>query len=194
MIKAIIFDCFGVLTKDLWKEFCGSLPSGDVVHAAQELNHQHDAGAISLKEFLNKVHQVTGHEPKLIEELYVDRQPSKNTQLLDYIRLLKKEYKIGMLSNVSSNWVREHFLTPEEQKLFNAMVFSFEVGTTKPDPRMYRVILEKLGVKPEEAVFTDDARHYCDAARQLGMEAIWYEDFPSFKKQLENLLAAGPDN
>jgi len=85
-------------------------------------------------------------------------------------------------------------LTPEEQKLFDAMVFSFETGTTKPDPRIYKTILEKLDVKPEQAVFTDDARHYCDAARQLGMEAIWYEDLPSFKRQLEKLLAAVSDN
>ena len=193
MIKAIIFDCFGVLTQDGWKAFVEDLPDEAAKETARYLNHQYDAGLISLERFLEGVKKATGRDYDIINSAR-SSEGAKNVHLIEYIRQLKKKYKVGILSNVATNWVRDYLLTPEEQKLFDAMVFSFETGTSKPDPRIYKTILEKLDVKPEQAVFTDDARHYCDAARQLGMEAIWYEDLPSFKRQLEKLLAAVSDN
>jgi len=189
MIKAIIFDCFGVLTQDGWKAFLEDLHDETAKETARYLNHQYDAGLISLEKFLEGVKKATGRDYDIINSAR-SSEGAKNTDLIEYIRELKKQYKIGILSNVATNWVRDYLLTAEEQKLFDAMVFSFEAGTTKPDPRIYEAILEKLGVIPEEAVFTDDARHYCDAARQLGMKSILYVDFPSFKQQLEESLAS----
>lgn len=194
MVKAIIFDCFGVLTKDLWREFTESLLPGEGVRKAKELNHRYDAGLISLEEFIQAVHEATGHDPQLVETVFTNTKPLKNTELLDYIRELKRNYKIGMLSNIATNWVRDHFLTPEEQKLFDTMVFSFEVGTTKPDPRIYEVALHNLGVEPHETVFIDDVERYCLAAEALGMKAVWYKNFPHMKTELEQILSAGADN
>jgi epoxide hydrolase-like predicted phosphatase len=193
MIKAIIFDCFGVLTQDGWKAFVEDLPDEDAKETARKLNHQYDAGLISLEKFLAGVKKATGRDYDIINSAR-SSEGTKNIQLIGYIRELKKKYKIGILSNVATNWVRDYLLAKDEQALFEAMVFSFEAGTTKPDPKIYLTILEKLDVKPEEAVFTDDARHYCEAASQLGMRAIWYEDFESFREQLEKILAASADN
>jgi epoxide hydrolase-like predicted phosphatase len=193
MIKAIIFDCFGVLTQDGWKVFLDSLNDEAAKASARSLNHQYDAGQISLEKFLEGVKQATGRDYDIINSAR-SSEGAKNTVLIEYIRQLKQDYKIGILSNVATNWVRDYLLTEDEQALFDTMVFSFEAGTTKPDPKIYQTVLEQLDVKPEEAVFTDDAHHYCEAARQLGMKAILYEDFDSFKRQLEPLLTAGPDN
>src|SRR5438132_11992050 len=131
MIKAIIFDCFGVLTADKWKEFVVTLPD-EQRQPARDLNHAYDAGTINEDDFIDKVKELTGRNPGEVENLTED-EIGKNTQLLDYVRQLKKKYKIGLLSNVATNWVRDYFLTEEEQKLFDAMVFSFEAKVTKPD-------------------------------------------------------------
>jgi len=77
------------------------------------------------------------------------------------------------------------------------MVFSFEIGATKPKPQAYEAILTKLAVKPKDAVFIDDQPHYCESARAVGMQAIRYEDFEQMKAELEKILAAnhtGPNN
>ncbi|MDB5185652.1 MAG: HAD-superfamily hydrolase, subfamily variant 3 [Candidatus Saccharibacteria bacterium] len=194
MIKSIIFDCFGVLTTDTWRAFLDSLPADADFDRARELNRQRDAGLITTDDFLEQIEQLTGRRPQAVE-LQVTSDVIKNTALLNYIRELKKSgYKIGMISNIATNWVREKFLTPEEQALFDDMVFSYEIGTTKPDPHIFEVAYERLGVSPDHAVFIDDVDTYCEAARSLGMQAIVYHDFTQMKQELERVLAADSDN
>lgn len=194
MIKAIIFDCFGVLTTDLWKEFCATLPSDEIIQKAKDLNHQYDAGQISLEQFIREVNQVTGRGPEVIKKIFTNDDSEKNEKLLDYIGQLKRNYKLGILSNVATSWVVDYFLSPEEQKLFDTMVFSFQLGYGKPDAQIYKEALKKLKVQPDEAIFIDDNDRYCEAARQLGIQAIWYQDFPQMKEELQKILAAVPDN
>lgn len=188
MIKAILFDNFGVLTiTDLWKEFCASLPP-EQLQPARDLNHAYDAGHISKQEFNNEIEKLTGKRPLRVEETSGDKV-HKNKPLINYISTLKPKYKIGLLSNIATNWIREKFLTPEEQTLFNAMIFSYEIGVTKPDVRAFEIACNKLGVQLNEAVMIDDIERYCNIAKDLGMKTIVYKDFPSMKQQLEQLLS-----
>ena len=188
MIKAIVFDCFGVLTADSWRAFCDSLSETVDVNAARDLNHQMDAGLLPRDDFAILVAQITGKTPQFVMDL-ISNESSKNTQLLSYIVNLKPKYKIGLLSNVSSNWIRDSFLTVEERALFDQMVFSFDVGMTKPNPRMFELVCERLGVGAEQAIMVDDVIHYCEAAIAVGMKAINYTEFNKFKTELESILA-----
>ena len=52
---------------------------------------------------------------------------------------------------------------------FDTIVLSFEVGLRKPDPAIYRVGLDRLGVTADRAVFVDDQPDYCDGAAALGI-------------------------
>lgn len=187
MIKAIIFDFFGVLTSDLWREFIDGLPSTADVKRARELNHQYDAGLINLDEFLSQVEEATGQRPQLVEKL-LDNETTKNTALLDYIVELKSNYKIGLISNIGTDWITSKFLNTQEQALFDDMVFSYMVGTTKPDPEIYTMACERLGVEPEQTVFIDDIAEYCEASRGVGMQAIHYRSFKQLKADLESVL------
>ena len=71
---------------------------------------------------------------------------------------------------------------------FDVLVWSFQLGIAKPDPAIYRYVLEKLGTRAEETLFLDDKRVNIDAARALGMGAI---EFTTIQKLREDLLAAG---
>lgn len=186
MIKAIIFDCFGVLTTDIWKEFVQSLPE-EQQEPARELNRAHDRNAISLQDFTHAVYELTGSEPKTIESL-ISADMEKNEKLLDYIRELSQNYKIGLVSNVGSNWIRERFLNDSEQALFDEFILSYEVGLIKPEPEIYNLAASRLGVEPEECVFIDDGEMNCHGAEAVGMKAILYSSFAKFKPELERLL------
>src|SRR5579871_508803 len=185
MIKAVIFDCFGVLTKDWWLEFCSSLPAGPVLDQAKELNHQYDAGQLNLKEFVEKLHEVTGKEARPIEGIFTKPEVVRNVQVFDYIKELKKKYKIGLISNIGTTWITDHFMSDEEQALFDSMVMSFEAGTTKPDPRIYKLAAKRLGVEPEECIFIDDQPGYVAAALGVGMKAVAYKGFDQMKSEVE---------
>ncbi len=184
MIRAIIFDCFGVLAKNgTLEQFYQTLPSDIDYAALHAINHQYDAKQITKQEFLYRMRDLTGHEPEMLEEL-VDTKSLKNTALLRYIRELKSSYKIGLLSNIATDWVRESFLTPEEQELFDEMVFSYEVGITKPNPEIFEIICSRLAVSPDEAFFVDDIDSNVAGAKQAGLQAVRYQDLAQLKQAI----------
>lgn len=192
MIKAIIFDCFGVLTADNWHAFSSQLPEG-IKQKARALNHEYDEGKITYNEFVEGVSEVTGAGRTAVEQS-LQTGTAKNKKLLDYtVDLKRRGFKIGLISNVATNWIEEEFLTDDEQRLFDTMVLSYKEGVTKPHPNIYKTALEKLGVEPGQAVFIDDIDRYCEAAREQGMKAIIYKDFEQMKRELESLLANSKD-
>jgi epoxide hydrolase-like predicted phosphatase len=185
-IKAVIFDCFGVLTADKWHEFRLSLPAEQQADAS-DLNQQYCRGMITKDAFLSSVAELTGRDASFTREL-IDNEDTKNHQLLDYIRELKPHYKIGLLSNVATPWITDTFLTSDEQALFDAFVFSYEARLTKPDPRIYQLMADRLAVQPEQCIFIDDIARYCQAARDIGMQAITYRNFIQLRQELDNVL------
>jgi epoxide hydrolase-like predicted phosphatase len=80
--------------------------------------------------------------------------------------------------------------------LFDDVVDSSYVGVRKPDPAIYRLSLERLGVSPAEAVFLDDAPGNVEGARAVGIASVLIghqrSDVPAALAEIEALLAAGP--
>lgn len=189
MIRALWFDCFGVLArKGTWDDFKASLPADIDYAAIQQLHDQLDSGTLSQDDFLQQMHDLTGHEPELIEEVL---QPNslKNYGLLRYItKLRQKKYQTGIISNIATDWVRQEFLTLEEQALFDAMVFSYEVGVTKPHPEIFQAACDQLNAQPDECVFIDDSAFNAAGARDFGMTAIEYQSLEQLKEQLASII------
>ena len=66
----------------------------------------------------------------------------------------------------------------------DGIVLSGEVGVTKPDPAIYRIVLERAGVEAERAVFLDDSPINVDGARAVGMPAILFTDATQARRDL----------
>src|SRR6202040_4121202 len=86
------------------------------------------------------------------------------------LRELKPHYKLGLLSNTQEiemeSWIGEvHGLTD----IFDVVVASAAVGMAKPEPGIYTLAIEELGVKPEEALFIDDLLRNTAVAESLGI-------------------------
>jgi putative hydrolase of the HAD superfamily len=190
MIKAIIFDCFGVLATDDWLPFKHAHFGSDRAKfdQASDLNQQANAGFISYQQFVTDIAALARVSEAEVQKVLRSNQP--NRFLFELITSLQGRYKIGMLSNSASDWLTDIF-TKQQLGLFDETILSYEVGMAKPDPRIYALATEKLGVEPEECVFIDDQERYCTAATEVGMQAIAYTDFDDFKLQLEKLLAQG---
>ena len=188
MIKAIIFDCFGVLTSDGWLPFAEKYFGHDrtLKDQARDLNKQVDSGLISYDSFVEQVALMAAVD---LSEAYraIDNNVP-NDELFGYIEHLKKHYKIGLLSNAGANWLNELF-APEQVALFDAVALSFEMGVTKPHESAYEVICKRLGISPKEAVFVDDIERYVTGARDIGMKGIWYKDVAQLRRELDALLA-----
>jgi epoxide hydrolase-like predicted phosphatase len=194
VIKAVIFDCFGVLTTEAYDLFRDKY-LGDNEPKRQTANKAMDdlnMGLIVYDDFLEELSKVSGLMTSEVEATLSKNQP--NAPLFDYIReRLKPEYKIGMLSNAGSDWTSKIF-KPEDVGLFDSIILSFQIGVIKPDARAYEFATQRLDVKPQECVFIDDREKYCEGARAVGMQAVLYDDLPKMKVALEKALAAGSDN
>lgn len=172
MIRAVIFDCFGVLATGTWSEFCERHFADDETKRvlARDLNRASDGGYITDAEYYGELAMLAGIEPD-----EVARQLREgivlNAELFGYVSRLRPDYKIGLLSNVGSDWLYENF-TEDQLALFDAKVLSHDSGYVKPDSRAYELIAERLGVQPEECVFVDDMEHNVAGAQAVGMQAV----------------------
>lgn len=105
------------------------------------------------------------------------------------VALLEKLKRAGYPLYGLSNWSAEKFHLVRPKYTFfdwlDAYIISGDVKITKPDPRIYHLLLEKIGKPPEQCVFIDDSETNIVAARQLGFDAIHFLD----AAQLEHALA-----
>jgi len=186
MIKAIIFDCFGVLTTDGWLPVKQRLFGHDpaLFEKAGELNMRSDTGAIGYQAFLHGVAKLASRPVSEIRHAIENNVA--NGPLFDYIKTLKPTYKIGLLSNAAENWLDELF-SKEQLEPFDAVSLSCESGFVKPDKRAYETIANQLGELPKDCLLIDDQERYCDGARQAGMSAVLYKNLADLKQQLQKV-------
>ena len=97
-----------------------------------------------------------------------------DTALVAYIRTLRPRYQTGIISNAMPGLL--DLLTGKHPiaDAFDVIIGSGDVHVAKPDPAIYRLALEKLGRRPEEAIFIDDSARNVEGARAVGMQAIHY--------------------
>jgi putative hydrolase of the HAD superfamily len=108
--------------------------------------------------------------------------------LLDFMRGLRKQYKVGLISNAWSG-LHPWIVDKKFEDIFDAMIISADVGVAKPDARIFRIALEKLGVTPEESVFLDDSPDNVAGARAVGMQAIHFVRPEQALNELNQVLA-----
>lgn len=94
---------------------------------------------------------------------------------------------------LTNNWVTEDQSSMKERvpvlaELFDIVIESWVVGLRKPDPRIYELVCEKLGVAPTEAVFLDDLGVNLKPARAMGMTTIKVADAETALAELEAVL------
>ena len=180
MIKAIIFDCFGVLVISSYEPFKKRYFGDDQEKISKftEVEDQSSRGEITLEQAYAGFAELAGISfEQCAKEL---SQNPRNAELLGYIKNeLKPRLKISMLSNVAKDRTQELFL-PEDMALFDDIVLSFQVGLAKPDPRIFTMAANRLGVNPNECLFIDDLAKYLEGAEKTGMKTLQYENFQKF--------------
>ncbi|MEO5691307.1 MAG: HAD-IA family hydrolase [Candidatus Saccharimonadales bacterium] len=178
VIKAIIFDCFGVLTSEQWIPFRRRhFHTDDARDFAQRMMGELVTGKIAQHEFVSTIAEEGNVAEDDVRESLSGSSPDK--ELFTWIAEHKSSHKISMLSNAGSNMLDTLF-TPEQLIVFDDIVLSYEVGLAKPDIAIFRLAADRLGLRPDECLFVDDKASFCDAARRTGMMSIRYEDYHQF--------------
>lgn len=186
MIKSIIFDFFGVICPDLyWTWLKVRVPDLESQRDYfQKLSDRLDLGEISPEEFIKTLSEKTDVVekdvvPQMFEALVIDEP------LISLIKELKKTYKIGLLSNSNSHFIDQILTEHNLGDLFDAKIISEKVGFIKPQPEIFKIALDQLNSKPEEAIFVDDREGHAKAAEKVGIEGLVFKDAKILREELK---------
>ena len=196
-MKGLLVDFGGVLTTNVFesfREFCRE--EGLDADAFLELMREDEdaradlraveTGKLDEQEFGRRLALRLGLEEDdgLIDRLFARIQP--DGRMVAAVKQARAAgVKTGLLSNSmgAGRYDRDSF-----PQLFDAVVISGEVGLHKPQPEIFELAAERVGLPPEECVFVDDLRENCAGAEEVGMTAVLHRGADSTLPELERLL------
>ena len=186
MIRALIFDCFGVLYRDNLSMLYDAVPT-ESHPAMQDIIHATDHGFLSRDEYYEKIAELAGISITDVKAIEL-RQHQRDESMIAYTQTFKPEYKIGLLSNIDSGTMAKLFPEPKRSELFDAFVISGDVGIVKPTLEIFEIAAHRLGLLPEECVMIDDLPKNVDAAKQVGMHGVLFTTQRNLEQRLGELL------
>jgi len=204
MIEAVIWDFGGVFTASPFEAFERyerekGIPVG-VIRKINSTNHENNAWAMFERsaidfagfdaafaaEALALGFQIPGRD--VVGLLAGDFRP----EMIAALRRIKTRFKTGCITNnvpadVSGGGTAAHrsIYAREIMEMFDIVIESSKIGIRKPDPRIYQMMCEKLGVKPDACVYLDDLGGNLKPARAMGMTTIKVQSGPQAIAELE---------
>lgn len=197
-IKTVIFDVGGVLlrTEDrrprtmladafgmTYEALENLVFNGKRGHAAQ----RGDIRAAEQWEFVRETLQLKADEVESVRNTFFSGDVL-DRDLVDFVRSLKPDFQTAIITNAFDDArpaLTDRFNLGE---VFDPIIVSAEEGMMKPDPRIYRIALERCGVAAAEAVFVDDFPHNIKGAQEVGMHTVWFRDREQAIADLSALL------
>ena len=198
-IKAIIWDMGGVILKTYFPEHRVQLADrfGMTRERLEEIVFESDTskmaevGMITRKEHQQNIKELLNLKDTEIEDFFNEFWAGDriDEEIIEFIKSIRTKYLVGLLSNAwpntRMNVSNEHY---DFFDIFDATIFSAEVGFAKPDPKMYNLILSKLGVSAEEALFIDDFKENIEGAKNVGLNTIHFNNTETVLNQLKDML------
>ena len=198
MIKNIVFDFGGVVVdwnpRHLYRKVFKSEEEMEYFLSEvcnQKWNCQQDSKrtfAEGIAELVPKFPQYE-HEIRIYFDRWVEMLGEEYPASAKFKKILRAEgYRLYGLSN----WSIETFPQAEAKCTFmkdlDGMVVSGYEGVQKPDERIYKILLERYNLRPEETVFFDDLIENVIAARELGIHGILFKDAEQAERDLNALV------
>lgn len=199
MIKALILDIGGVVLPfaewqwhDQKWEALLNLQPGEIQRRIWRSEKASLAvtGEVTFPEFMDWLGAELGLTKSQLTEWNDDQNSlvQYDHEVAEWLRSLRPKYRVAFLSNDWSNG-REENRRLRLDELADLMVISSEEGVAKPDPRIYELTLNRLGVTASEALFVDDRPENVEPAVRLGMEGIISHNPKQMMREVNDVLA-----
>jgi 2-haloacid dehalogenase len=197
-IKAIIFDFGNVLLewnpRNVYKRYFPGDPEGMELFFKEvdfmNWNLQQDKGR-PFAEGVAILSQQFPHHSHLIQAYHDHWVDSVGGSIAGTVRILKQLKQAGYSLYGLSNWSAETF--PYARKkydfldLLDDIVISGEVGHIKPDPEIFQIMLEKVGLPAQECLFIDDSLTNINQAQKMGFATIHFQSPEQLETNLREL-------
>jgi epoxide hydrolase-like predicted phosphatase len=202
-IRAVAFDVGGVLMRagpfsdfeEAWQKRLG-ITQAEFSQALASVDPDGLAftGRLSLTQF--KARHATalglpaGEADEFMAEMWAMSSGELNAELAAYAASLRPRYSTAILSDAIDGSRRWNQARYGFDQLVDVIIYSYEVGLAKPDPRIYRLLCDRLAVSPGEVVFLDDRPENVKGASELGIHALLHESTAQSIKAVDALLAS----
>ena len=194
MTRAVVFDLGGVLIdwnpRYLYRRLLPDAASVEAFLAevcTADWNHQQDAGR-TVAEAVAELSRRHPDRTELIAAYYGRWEEMLGGALDGAVAILEELDAARVPLYALTNWSRETFPIARRRfqflERFRGIVVSGEEGAAKPDPRIYRALLERYRLEPGGTLFIDDVARNVEAARSVGMESILYSSPAQLRREL----------
>jgi epoxide hydrolase-like predicted phosphatase len=185
-IQGIVFDIGGVLefNPDLgipakWETKLGLKP-GEMNERLIDVWRGGSIGTISEAEVHQQISEIMGIPAdqviEFMEDTWVEYVGTLNLELAEFFRNLRPRYKTAILSNSFVGAREREQSAYHFDEMCDFIIYSHEVGMSKPDPRIYQLTCQRLGLHPSEVIFVDDREAAITAACELGIHGVLFID------------------
>lgn len=184
MKKTIIFDMGMVLVDFRWKALLGELgyvgPEADMIGKAvfeSPFWEEFDRGVWEDQKILSSMKEAKPEAAEAIDNIWKPDNFKDVCAPFDYSeQLLKQLHEAGCKIYILSNYGKTLFSLDKEKftflKYVDGGVISAKVKQMKPDADIYQTLIQKYDIIPSDAVFFDDRKENCEAAREQGIAAV----------------------
>lgn len=197
--RGLILDFGGVVTTDLYAEMSAfSVREGLAPDAIARVLRDDpegrkafgavEAGEITQREYEVIIGRLLGVDDHgLLARALSGLRP--RPEVLDLIRRARAVgIRVGLLSNSLGEGEYDPYEGYDLDDIFDAVVISGETGLRKPDPAIYLIATEQLGVVPRECVYADDTAANLPPAEELGMATVHFTDAATGIAEISRLL------
>jgi len=198
-MKGLLVDFGGVLTTNVFESFRAFCEDEGLDPEAIKRLFREDKralecvrglerGELSEEGFAERFGELLELEPErrggLVERMFRHIQPDE--QMLEALRRARAQgVRTGLISNSMGAGRYDRSRFPE---LFDGVVISGDEGMHKPEPGIYVLGCERVGLPPADCVFVDDLRQNCEGAEAVGMTAVLHRGAAKTVPRLEELL------
>ena len=195
-IKAVIFDWGGVLIENptegilrYCREVLG-IGTGCMLAAYRKLIPYFQEGKISEQEFWKGLRRRTGAKGEMPASLWLEAFENSYVEKKDVFSVAHALHGKGCRTGILSNTEKPSrpIMERETYRIFDPLVLSWEVGSAKPQSRIFEVLIETLSMVPSEILLIDDVAANITAARELGLQGLLFTDAETLKADLAALL------
>lgn len=185
-IRAVVFDVGGVLKITLdtgntqkWNTRLNLQPE-ELWTRLNGMGRNGLLGTCTAAEWLDGLREITGMDQAQTDEymrdLWQEYLGTHNAELAAYFGGLRPRFQTAILSNSFLGAREKEQAAYQFEDLTDFIIYSHEVGLAKPDPRIFALTCERLGLQPSEVIFLDDVGPYVAAARSFGIHSIQFKN------------------
>ena len=184
MTKYIFFDMDGVLTTDTTGSYTTAkffadkfeIDFDELFQYTKPFDSDIDAGKLTVNEVWANVAEKCNKEFKdeYIREAFLSTPI--DAKMLEIVDKLKENYKVGIITDNSIERANAIFDKNNFREIFDTIIISGEVKSTKKNVEIFKIAAEKAGVECDECVFIDNNPNNAKVADEAGFKGIWFDD------------------